>query len=41
VAPGAPGDLCVLAGPPEDVLRDLDAKWVAATIIDGQVVGRD
>ncbi|MHA3024495.1 amidohydrolase family protein [Mycobacterium sp. BMJ-28] len=38
VAPGQPGDLCVLTAPPEDVLRDLDAKLVAATIIDGQVV---
>ena len=38
VAPGQPGDLCVLTAAPEDVLRDLDAKLVAATVIDGQVV---
>jgi predicted amidohydrolase YtcJ len=38
VAAGQPGDLCVLTAAPEDVLRDLDAKLVAATVIDGQVV---
>ncbi|GAS99697.1 amidohydrolase [Mycolicibacterium canariasense] len=38
VAPGQPGDLCVLSAPPEDVLRDLDAKLVAATVIDGEVI---
>jgi predicted amidohydrolase YtcJ len=38
IAPGQPGDLCVLSAPPADVLRDLDAKLVAATVIDGQLV---
>jgi predicted amidohydrolase YtcJ len=38
VAAGQPGDLCVLTAAPEDVLRDLDAKLVAATVIDGQLV---
>ncbi len=37
VTAGQPGDLCVLTASPEDVLRDLDAKLLAATVIDGQV----
>ncbi|EKF25720.1 amidohydrolase family protein [Mycolicibacterium hassiacum DSM 44199] len=36
--PGAPGDLCLLTGTPEDVVRDLDARRVAATVIAGTVV---
>lgn len=38
VAAGQPADLCVLSAAPEDVLRDLDAKLVAATVIDGEVI---
>ena len=38
VAPGQPGDLCVLAAPPEQVLGELDAGLVAVTVIDGVVV---
>lgn len=37
VSPGQPADLCVLAASPEDVLRDLDADMVAATVFDGVV----
>jgi predicted amidohydrolase YtcJ len=38
VAVGEPGDLCVLVGSPEEVLHDLDAGRVAATIVEGRVV---
>ncbi|MBJ7340046.1 amidohydrolase family protein [Mycolicibacterium sp.] len=38
VRPGEPGDLCVLAGTADDVLRELDAGLVVATIVDGRVV---
>jgi predicted amidohydrolase YtcJ len=38
VQPGQPGDLCVLAAPPGDVLTELDAQMVAATVIAGEVV---
>ncbi len=38
VEPGQPGDLCVLAQPPEAVLVELDAGMVAATVIGGEVV---
>ncbi len=38
VKPGQPGDLCVLAQPPEAVLVELDAGMVAATVIGGEVV---
>ncbi|BBZ46300.1 amidohydrolase family protein [Mycobacterium parmense] len=38
VAPGQPGDLCVLTVPPEAALDHLDAGLVAATIIGGEVV---
>ncbi len=37
VASGQPGDLCVLAAPPEQVLAELDAGLVAMTIIGGEV----
>lgn len=37
VAPGEPADLCVLEGGPDDVLRDLDAGRVAATVVEGRV----
>ena len=36
--PGARGDLCVLAAPPADVLAELDAAAVAATVIAGEIV---
>jgi len=35
---GQPGDLCVLAAPPRQVVETLDADLVAATIIGGSVV---
>ncbi|MFZ1163720.1 amidohydrolase family protein [Mycobacterium sp.] len=38
VAPGEPGDLCVLNVPPETALAELDAGMVAATIIGGQLI---
>jgi hypothetical protein len=38
VAPGQPGDLCVLAGPPAEVLDALDADLVAATVVGGEAV---
>lgn len=38
IAPGEPGDLCLLIGSPQRVLDALDADLVAATIIGGAVV---
>jgi predicted amidohydrolase YtcJ len=38
IDPGQPGDLCVLAEPPEAVLSELDSDMVAATIIAGGLV---
>lgn len=38
VAPGQPGDLCLLAGAPRDVLADLDAERVRVTVIAGSAV---
>lgn len=38
VQPGQPGDLCVLAGAPQEVLDELDAQMVAATVVAGEVV---
>lgn len=40
VAPGQPGDLCVLAVPPETLLSELDGEAVAATVIAGEVAYR-
>ena len=37
VETGQPGDLCVLTQPPAEVLAELDAGMVAATVIGGQV----
>ena len=37
VAPGQPGDLCVLTQPPAAALAELDAAMVAATIIGGEI----
>jgi predicted amidohydrolase YtcJ len=37
-APGQPGDLCVLAPPPAEVLSQLDSGMVAATVVAGEVV---
>jgi predicted amidohydrolase YtcJ len=38
VAPGQPGDLCVLTELPETALAELDAGMVAATVIGGELV---
>jgi predicted amidohydrolase YtcJ len=38
VAPGEPGDLCVLSVPPHAALADLDAGMVAATVVSGQMI---
>jgi predicted amidohydrolase YtcJ len=38
VAPGQPANLCVIAAPPDELLRELDADLVAATIVEGNVV---
>ena len=38
IAPGQPGDLCVLAAPPAEVLSQLDSGMVAATVVAGEVV---
>jgi predicted amidohydrolase YtcJ len=38
IAPGQPGDLCVLAAPPVQVLSELDYRMVAATVVAGEVV---
>jgi predicted amidohydrolase YtcJ len=38
VEPGQPGDLCVLAGPPAQVLGELDSQMVAATVVAGNVL---
>ncbi len=38
VAPGQPGDLCVLTEPPQIALAELDAGMVAATVIGGELV---
>jgi predicted amidohydrolase YtcJ len=38
VASGQPGNLCVIAASPDELLRELDAELVAATIIEGSVV---
>lgn len=40
IAPGQPGDLCVLEGSPHDVLADLDGDRVTATIVGGEIVWR-
>jgi len=38
IEPGQPGDLCILAAPPAEVLSELDASTVAATVIAGELV---
>ncbi|OHT97694.1 amidohydrolase family protein [Mycobacterium syngnathidarum] len=38
IAPAEPGDLCLLAGSPQQVIDALDAELVAATVIGGEVV---
>lgn len=38
IAPGQPGDLCVLGAKPHEVLKELDSGLVAATVIAGTVV---
>ena len=37
IAPGEPGDLCILAEPPSVVLGTLDADLVTATIVAGEI----
>jgi len=38
VRPAQPGDLCVLAAPPAEVLSELDAQMVVATVVAGELV---
>jgi predicted amidohydrolase YtcJ len=38
VRPAQPGDLCVLAAQPAEVLSELDSQMVAATVVAGEVV---
>ncbi|WP_441964302.1 amidohydrolase family protein [Mycolicibacterium houstonense] len=38
IAPGQPGDLCVLASSPQRVIEALDADLVATTVVGGAVV---
>jgi len=38
IRPGQPGDLCVLASPPGEVLAELDSQMVATTVVAGEVV---
>lgn len=37
VAPGQPGDLCILGLPPNDVLAQLNSSLVVATVVGGEV----
>ncbi len=37
IAPGQPGDLCVLSAPPTEVLARLDSSLVAATVVGGDL----
>jgi predicted amidohydrolase YtcJ len=41
IAPGHPGDLCILGAGPEDLLAELDSSMVTATIVAGAVVYGD
>jgi predicted amidohydrolase YtcJ len=38
IAPGQPGDLCILTAAPAEVLSELDSSMVRATIVAGNVV---
>ena len=38
IAPGQPGDLCILGASPDEVLAELDSDMVAATIVAGVAV---
>ena len=38
IQPGQPGDLCVLAAPPAEVLDELDSHMVTATVVAGEDV---
>ncbi|BBW99273.1 amidohydrolase [Mycolicibacterium moriokaense] len=38
IAPGEPGDLCILTAPAEEALAELDAGMVAATVVAGNLV---
>jgi predicted amidohydrolase YtcJ len=35
---GQPGDLCLLAAPPNEALEELDSQMVTATVVAGQVI---
>jgi predicted amidohydrolase YtcJ len=41
IAPGHPGDLCLLSANPAEVLRELDSGLVTATIVGGDLVRGD
>jgi predicted amidohydrolase YtcJ len=38
IQPGRPGDLCVLAAHPDEVLVELDSQMISATVVAGEVV---
>jgi predicted amidohydrolase YtcJ len=38
IAPGEPGDLCILGAGPDEVLRELDSGMVAATVVAGALI---
>jgi hypothetical protein len=38
MTPGQPGDVCVLAAPPAEVLSQLDSGMVASTVVAGELV---
>jgi len=38
IQPGQPGDLCLLAAAPEEVLDELDSQMVTATVVAGRTV---
>jgi hypothetical protein len=40
IAPGEPGDLCLLAAGPAEALAALDADLVALTVVAGGVVSQ-
>jgi predicted amidohydrolase YtcJ len=39
IAPGEPGDLCILAVPPSEALRVLTSDMVVAAVVGGELVG--
>jgi len=38
IAKGRPGDLIVLAAPPDEVLEELDSGMVTGTVVAGRLV---